>query len=40
MDVLGDSKQGNAPIGQFHQDRGDQKLSLSFNACLNVTNNT
>ncbi len=35
MDVLGDSKQDNAPIGQFHQGRGGQKLTLGFNACVN-----
>jgi hypothetical protein len=36
MDVLGDSKQDNAPIGQFHQGRRGQKSTLGFNACLNV----
>jgi hypothetical protein len=33
MDVLGDSKQDNAPIGKFHQGHRDQKSTLGFNLC-------
>jgi hypothetical protein len=33
MDVLGDSKQDNAPIGKFHQGDRDQKSTLGFHPC-------
>ena len=33
MDVLGDSKQDNAPIGKFDQGDRDQKSTLGFNPC-------
>ncbi len=33
MDVLGDSKQDNAPIGKFHNGHRDQKSTLGFNLC-------
>ena len=33
MDVLGDFKQDNAPIGKFHQVHRDQKSTLGFHPC-------
>jgi len=36
MDVLGDSKQDNAPIGKFHPSHRDQKSILGFNRCCQL----
>jgi hypothetical protein len=36
MDVLGDSKQDNAPIGKFDQGDRDQKSTLGFHPCCQV----
>jgi hypothetical protein len=33
MDVLGDSKQDNAPIAKFHASHRGQKSTLGFNPC-------
>jgi hypothetical protein len=33
MDVLGASKQDNAPIRKFHPSQRSQKLTLGFNPC-------
>jgi hypothetical protein len=36
MDVLGGSKQDNAPIGKFDQGDRDQKSTLGFHPCCQV----